>query len=153
MVSQKDNKSVPHTFMLVYTVSFSATFMDVNFRGTNALKLCTMIHYPTLITQCLNIHIKVSHQKIIRQCLELWVKALHLNAQQVMYNNSCHTGIILVPSIKWVTAAYPPLVNLTICSSKRCQEIIIYMNLNLLYKHKQNTCISITTPLYILRWL
>jgi len=44
VVSQKVNESVPQSFMLVYTVSFSATFLDVNFGGTKALKLCTMIH-------------------------------------------------------------------------------------------------------------
>lgn len=44
VVSQKVNESVPQSFMLIYTVSFSATFLDVNFRGTKALKLCTMIH-------------------------------------------------------------------------------------------------------------
>lgn len=44
VVSQKVTESVPQSFTLVYTVSFNATFLDVNFRGTNALKLCTMIH-------------------------------------------------------------------------------------------------------------
>ena len=44
VVSQKVNESVPQSFTLIYTASFSATFLDVNFRGTKALKLCTMIH-------------------------------------------------------------------------------------------------------------
>jgi hypothetical protein len=44
LVSQKVNESVPQSFTLIYTFSFSVTFLDVNFRGTKALKLCTMIH-------------------------------------------------------------------------------------------------------------
>ena len=39
MVSKKVTESVPQTSMFVYRVSFSATFLDVNFGGTNALKL------------------------------------------------------------------------------------------------------------------
>ena len=40
--SQEVTERVQQSFMLLYTVSFSATFLDVNFRGTNALKLCTI---------------------------------------------------------------------------------------------------------------
>jgi hypothetical protein len=50
LFSQKVNESVLLPFMLLFTVSFSANFLDVNFKSTKALKLYIMIHTPTLIT-------------------------------------------------------------------------------------------------------